>query len=217
MTQKMLEAIGAAWPLTERDAGEYARMDVAGMVFTARCFDARGLGNVSVMHGEMASVFQMDTVIVNPFERDMPLFSYDRIYAGGKDTLYLELYDTRLAHVPDTAALKALAAEYADLKDSSVASAWYDDILFKESVFKAAPAEQTPRMDTLAERYLRAYLALCAAAPACDPEQKRRAAAAYTEGLLEHGGASTDNFLKAKGKEFTQGLFRRVLFGTGEV
>lgn len=216
MTEKMLAAIHAAWPLTERDAGDYAAMNVTGVAFTVRCFTAAGLGNVSLMHGEIPGVMAMDTVVVNPFERDMPLFSYDRIYAGPKDTVFLELYDTRLAYVPDTGKLAEVIASFEDLATGSFASCWYDDILFKESVRKDATAEKTPRMDELTEAYLSEYLRLCALAPECDPALKRKAASAYTEGLLINGGTSTDNFLKNKGKTFTQGLFRGPLFGTGE-
>ena len=133
----------------------------------------------------------------------------------GMDTLFLEMYDTKLSYVPDTAPMANIIASYADLAESPVASCWYDDILYKESVKKVMPKEQTPRMDAFTEQYLGEYLRLCDEAPLCDETAKRAAASAYTEGLLNNGGASTDNFLKAKGKTFTQGLFREVLFGTG--
>ena len=43
---------------------------------------------------------------------------------------------------------------------------------------------------------------------------KTEKASAYVEGLLSHGGPSTDVFKKALGEEKTAELFRRVLFGT---
>ena len=215
MTEKMLDVIGSRYTLRERDAGEYARTTVNGMDVSVRCFEAEGLGNVSVMHGGIPDVMEMDTIVVNPFERDMPLFSYDRIFSGGRDTLFLELYDTKLEHTPDTAELAKLTGSYSDLTDVPAAPHWYDGILYPESVMKTGPQEASPRMDALTEGYLAEYLRLTAAAPACSREEKKKAASAYTEGLLKNGGASTDVFLKAKGKEFTQGLFRQALFGTG--
>lgn len=215
MTERILKTIGERYPLTERDAGEYAQMNVMGIAFTARCFTAKGLGNVSLMHGAVPGMMEMDTVVVNPFERDMALFSYDRIFVPNADTLFLEMYDTRISHSPDTSKLAQLIAGFGDLADSPIASAWYDDILFAESVKKTGTREQTARLDAFTQAYLAEYLDMCALAPACDAAQKRKAASAYTEGLLNNGGASTDNFLKAKGKPFTQGLFRNVLFGTG--
>ena len=215
MMDKLLAAVCAAWPLKERDAGEYARTTVNGMDVAVRCFDADGLGNVSVMHSELSGVMGMDTLVINPFRRDMPLFSYDRILAGGKDTLFLELYDTKLAYAPDASGLAALKAGCGDLPDVPTKPAWYDGILYPESILKAAPGELTPRLDLLTEGFLAEYLRMTKQAPACDPAEKKKAASAYTEGLLDNGGASTDVFLKAKGKAFTQGLFRTALFGTG--
>ncbi|MBQ7064074.1 MAG: hypothetical protein IJM90_04195 [Firmicutes bacterium] len=215
MTDKMLEAIGAVYPLKERSAGEYENFAVNMMPFTVRCYEAEGLGNVSVMCGGVPGVMKMDTLIVNPFDRDMPLFSYDRIYAGGMDTLFLEMYDTCLTHHPDTEHLGQVVAEYADLENSPIEPNWYDDILYKESVKKVMPDELTARMDQLTLDYLAEYLHMTTLAPACERTAKLRAASAYTEGLLEHGGPSTDVFMKAKGEEFTQGLFRDVLFSTG--
>ena len=36
MIEKMLEALGKVYPLTERDAGEYARQKISGMTFLIR-------------------------------------------------------------------------------------------------------------------------------------------------------------------------------------
>lgn len=215
MTEKMLAFINAAYPFTERDSGEYARTTVNGMAVTFRCFDAEGLGNVSVMHGQIPGAMGMETLVVNPFARDMPLFSYDRILAGGRDTLFLELYDTKVSCTPDAAGLAALKADCADLTDVPTKPNWYDAIHYPQSIVKTASQDLTPRLDTLTEDYLAEYLRMTALAPACDPAEKKKAASAYTEGLLNNGGASTDGFLKAKGMEFTRGLFREVLFGTG--
>ena len=215
MTEKLLAAIHAAYPLRERDAGEYAQTVVNGMTVTVRCFDAEGLGNVSLMHGGVPGIMEMDTVVVNPFVRDMPLFSYDRILAGGKDSCFLELYDTKLSYTPDASSLAKLKADCADLPDLPIPPRWYDAILYPQSVMKAGSAEMTPRLDALTEEWLAEYLRLCALAPVCDLAEKKKAASAYTEGLLDNGGASTDVFLQARGKEFTQGLFRTALFGTG--
>ena len=62
--------------------------------------------------------------------------------------------------------------------------------------------------------YLNIYLQILKAAPACDPAIKKKASEVYSEGLLENGGLSTDQFVKAKGRAFTEELFRRYLFGT---
>ena len=216
MTQEILSHLASAYPLSEEDAGEFAKLRVNGMELAVRVFRAEGLGHVSLMSGGVPGVFSTDTLIVNPFERDAALLSYDRIQAADNDTAILELYDTRLERKNDALPLRAVAESYADLPDIPAASAWYDDIRYDVSLQKRADAVQTPRVDSLVRDYLAAYLAVCAAAPACVRAEKMRAAAKYTEGLLTHGGPATDPFIRSAGRDFTCRFYRRCLFGTEE-
>jgi hypothetical protein len=62
--------------------------------------------------------------------------------------------------------------------------------------------------------YLVAFLDAAKTAPACDAQPKRVKASVYVEGLLTHGGPSTDVFKKGIGEEKTAELFRKILFGT---
>ena len=217
MTDKMLEAIGKAFPLTPKEEGGHLTCKVKGMKFDIRSYEAKGLGCVSVMKGTaMLGLMKMDTVVINPFERDMALFSYDRIYAMGNDTVFLEMYDTRLdrTETPDAAAKAAEA--YADIPEQPVAPNWYDDIKLPGSLKKMGKKDITPRFDQLTAEYLDAYLKLCQEANECDRDEKMKAAQVYTEGLLNNGGPSTNQFMNAKGREFTEKLFRETLFGTGD-
>lgn len=45
-------------------------------------------------------------------------------------------------------------------------------------------------------------------------DKKREKTEYYANGLLERGGPSTDVFKKSLGKEKTEELFKKVLFGT---
>lgn len=216
MTDRMLETIGKAFPLTPRKDAGHVTCKASGMKFVIRSFEAKGLGCVSVMKGSaMLGLMKMDTVIINPFERDMALFSYDRIYAMGNDTVFLEMYDTRIdrSKTPDAAAKVAKA--YADIPEQPVAPNWYDDIKLPGCLKKKGKKDITPRFDKLTAQYLDAYLTLCKEAEECDTDEKMKAAQVYTEGLLSNGGPSTDQFIRAKGREFTEKLFRETLFGTG--
>lgn len=70
-----------------------------------------------------------------------------------------------------------------------------------------------PRSASAAILHLHAYLA-SQAAPVTDAAAKREKTSHYVEGLLTHGGPSTDVFKKTLGEEKTARLFRDVLFGT---
>ncbi len=216
MTDRMLEVIGKAFPLTPKKDGGCVVCKVKGMKFTIHSFEAQGLGCVSVMKGiAMLGLMKMDTVIINPFERDMALFSYDRIYAMGNDTVFLEMYDTRIDRAETPDAVTKVAEAYADIPEQPVEPNWYDDIKLPGCIKKKGKKDITPRFDKLTAEYLDAYLTLCKKAGKCDRNEKMKAAQVYTEGLLSNGGPSTNQFIDAKGRAFTEKLFRETLFGTG--
>ena len=82
MTNTLLEKIAEKYPLTELPVGDMATLKVKGMQFCIRAFRAEGLGHVSVMQAKgFFGLMKMDTLIVNPFQVDLPLYSYDRIFA----------------------------------------------------------------------------------------------------------------------------------------
>ena len=95
MITKLLNIIESKYPLKKLDAGEFSSLKANGMKFCISAYYAEGLGHVSVMTAKgFFGLMKMDTLIINPKEADLPLYSYDRIYAMGNDTLIVELYDT---------------------------------------------------------------------------------------------------------------------------
>ena len=214
MIDKMLAAIDAAFPLRSLDAGDYTKMKVSGMTFRVRAFRAEGLGSVSAMTASgFFGLMKMDTLIITPTDVDMPLYSYDRVYAMGNDTLIFELYDTLLG-AADLSALENAKAEAGHLPDHDLGQHWYDDIKLPVSLSKKGKKLHTAAFDVAAMNYTRAYLEVAKTAPGCAAEPKREKASVYVEGLLTHGGPSTDVFKKGIGDEKTAKLFRKVLFAT---
>jgi hypothetical protein len=214
MIRKMLRTVTARYHLNGITAGEFSKMKVSGMNFEIWAFHAEGLGHVSAMTATgFFGLMKMDTLIINPTERDLPLFSYDRVHALGNDTLIYELYDTLLEKA-DLAGLEAVKARYADLPDHDLGQHWYDGIKLAVSLSKKGKKAHSAAFDSCAMDCLEAYLDSAENAPWCDPAGKKAKAAVYVEGLLEHGGPSTDVFKKGLGPEKTALLFRHILFGT---
>lgn len=214
MTEKLLAAIAKAYPLTEVDAGDFSRLKANGMTFSVRAFRAEGLGWVSVMTAAgFFGLMKMDTLIVNPTAIDMPLLSYDRVHAMGNDTLIYELYDTMVSPVPLAATAQA-KEDGSALPDHDLGCHWYDSIKLSVSLSKKGKKQYTVPFDVLTANYMNAFLSDCATAPRCDADAKREKGSVYVEGLLAHGGPSTDVFKKAMGEEKTARLFRYILFGT---
>ena len=214
MTEKILEMIAKRYPLQDKDAGEFASMKVNGMHFSVRAYRARGLGHVSVMRAKgFFGLMKMDTLIIVPTRLDMPLLSYDRVNAMGNDTLIFEIYDTFLETQSLSNTGKA-KQEHAHLPEHDLGQHWYDSIKLPQSLSKKGKKAQSVPFDGLVKKYVKAYLQDAAGAPECDRAQKRKKAGVYVEGLLEHGGPSTDVFKKGLGEEKTALLFRKVLFNT---
>lgn len=214
MTQRMLDVIDNHFSLTELSCAGYEKMRLKGMTFRIRKFEAEGLGSVSVMVASgFFGLMKMDTLIITPTRKDMPLFSYDRVRAMGNDTLIFELYDTLLGKT-DLAQLEQVKKDAAYLPDHDLGSHWYDNIKLPISLAKKGKKEQTPGFNATTMHYLAKYLATAQTAATCEPEPKREKASIYVEGLLKNGGPSTDIFKKGIGEEKTAELFRKVLFAT---
>lgn len=213
MTETLLNILRERYALAKLDTGDMATLKANGMTFTVDAYHAEGLGHVSVMRAKgFFGLMKMDTLIINPTAVDLPLYSYDRIYAMGNDTLIVELYDTLLGKC-GLDGLNEVKAAYADLPERDPGEHWYDSLKLDVSLSKKGKKQQQMRFDELAVAHFRAYLS-APSQTAVSAEEKRRKAAVYVEGLLQNGGPSTDVFKKSLGEETTAKLFREILFGT---
>lgn len=212
MTDKILNVIQEKYALTELPVGDMATLKANGMTFDIKAYKAKGLGHVSVMRAKgFFGLMKMDTLIINPTEVDLPLYSYDRIFAMGNDTLIVELYDTLVGSYAEEP-LKAVKSEYTDLAERDPGEHWYDDIKLGSSISKKGKKAQNGRFDELALKHFEAYISGDVAV-VCDAAVKQEKASYYVNGLLEKGGPSTDVFKKALGEETTARLFKSILFG----
>lgn len=213
MTERLLDILRAKYELKEIPTDDMGTLKANGMTFAIEAYRAEGLGHVSVMRAKgFFGLMKMDTLIVNPYDIDLPLYSYDRIYAMGNDTLIVELYDTLVGPYSD-AQLQAVKSEYADLQERDPGEHWYDNIKLASSISKKGKKNQQARFDELALKHFELYLS-DAGRPVSDLSAKQEKASYYVNGLLEKGGPSTDVFKKALGEEQTAKLFGDILFGT---
>ncbi len=212
MTNKLLEVLKSKFELCPIDAGEMKKLKANGMSFDIEAYSAKGLGHISVMRAKgFFGLMKMDTLIINPTEIDLPLYSYDRIFAMGNDTLIVELYDTLICeYSPDE--MEQVKSQYSDLAERDPGEHWYDDIKLAASISKKGKKSESDHFDELTLKHFEAYLA--STDKKADVMTKQEKASYYVEGLLKNGGPSTDVFKKALGEEKTQKLFRKVLFGT---
>ena len=213
MVEKILKKIGEQYPLTEYAENDFRTFKANGMTFTTHAYHAKGFGHVSVMHANgFFGLMKMDTLIVSPEDKDLPLFSYDRIYAMGNDTLFLELYDTTLAG-GQYEKLDGVNEQYASLPERIVKEGgphWYDSIRLAQTKSKKGKKKDTPAFDEYTLAYVDAYLNT--EASLCDGKAKSAKNMEYANGLLNNGGPATDVLKKSMGAEKTTALFKQVLF-----
>ena len=208
----ILDKLKTHFTMKEIPVEGFHKLKIKGMTFTIRQYEAAGLGHVSRMDAAgFFGLMKMETLIINPKWKDVPLLSYDRVNAMGKDTLIIELFDT-LTGPCFLRPLDEVKARYASLPDHDLGAHWYDPIKLEQSVSKKGKKAQSASFDALADEYFDAYIACAGQAASCAPQEKAQKSGAYVEGLLLHGGPSTDIFKKGLGEEKTADLFRKVLF-----
>ena len=212
--KELLEKINEAYPLEEIPAKEYEHFKVGMMNMTAKGYEAKGLGHVSVMEGKMPlGIMTMTSFVVNPFDIDMPLLSVDMIKAMGNISIYLEQFDTLLNDKRKEDVFLNILKEYEDLQEGGKKANWYDDILYGCSTIKKGKKKDERRILELRDAYFDAYLDQCKDTHECDRIEKKKKADEYSNGLINNGGPSTDVFLKNFGKERTEEFFHKVMFG----
>ncbi len=217
MTNKILTLLKRNHALVIKSVGEFETFKAKGMTFKCRAYEVCGLGHVSVMQAKgFFGLMKMDTLIIAPEDKDLPLLSYDRIYAMGNDTLIIELYDTMGEKKVDLSSIVAVKEKYAHLPERFAEGEepkhWYDDIRLSETTSKKGKKADTERFDAYTLDYIRAYLNL--EADICGREEKIARTEIYASGLISQGGPATDVFKKEFGEEKTGNIIRKVLFGT---
>ena len=213
MLKELLSTINKRYPLASVDSSEFDGLKVSHMKFRIKSYEARGLGAISVMAAVgFFGLMRMETLIVLPRELDLPLLSYDRIHAFGKETIILDLYDTFI-NPCDLTALDRIKEEYRSFTPYEKEKGWYDAINLPQTTALKGKKKDAPQFDELCRGFFDAYLEI-PADPVTDIETKKKKTAAYREGLLKNGGTSTNIFVKELGREKTEKLYEEILFRT---
>ena len=216
MTDKLLGVLKEKYTLTKLDAGEFASLKASGMKFSVEAYRAEGLGHVSVMRAKgFFGLMKMDTLMIVPTDIDLPLYSYDRIYAMGNDTLIIELYDTMGEKKANISSINGVKSRFAHLPERFAKGEepkhWYDSIRLPETTSKKGK-KCSAGFDAYTLTYISEYL--CLEANACDRAEKIARTDVYANGLVSQGGPATDVFKQEFGEEKTSSIIRGVLFGT---
>lgn len=215
-----VDLISQYYTLTPIDAGEYSQLNILGMMlFDIEQYEVEGYGNLSIMKTDGAN--QMSTIVLTPYDKELPLISTDYMYNGEARISYIEFYG--LCSDPDSADyqkvisnLSGLTDKYSGLMSVAPTPAWYDDIrtmgLFKMTNYSADAVTGEMLSDSF-----RITLESSLTLPQLNDEQKAAkldATQQYCNNLVDMGGVSTDMFKMGLGVEKTKDFFNKVFFGT---
>ncbi len=216
----VLEELNKNYTVTQISPGKYEEMKIYGiMKFKVEQYDIEELGNLSVMRVNMG-VMQMATIVITPKDKNMPLLSADYMYILSNRKSYLEFYD--VVKEKDELYLQLLAKisdvidDYGHLEDFEASEAWYEHLLSVDA-YKAGKPENDVDVEQMLRESVRVYLEHAKQLPVLSDEEraeKKSITLAYTDGLIEKGGISTDVFKKELGPEETKNFFDQVFFGT---
>ena len=188
------------------------------MKFHTDQYKIEGLGNLSVMRANMGFM-QMLSFMITPYEKNVPLCTLDFMYIFGNRKSYIEFYD--LVGSTETDEYKIVLSQLgglkelcADVEELPVSENWYDDLL---SVVLHKQLKDDTRNIELFGTALGMYLNasdLLSESSGTDKAAQYTNTKAYSDGLIEKGGVSTDVFKKALGEDKTREFFDKVFFGS---
>ena len=178
--------------LNIKDKNKYK---VGPMKFYLQQFSIEGVGNLAIMEGTaMFGLMKMDTMILTPTKKDAPLYSYDRIYALGNDTLIVEVYDTLVENSNETyqknhQKMIDVKTMYGNDFNHDLGEHWYDSIKLPSSFSKKGKVKRQGQwFDCMFEESLKAYIQLLKEAKECNEVEKKEMNLQYVDGLFNNGG-----------------------------
>jgi len=214
MQEVIISGMQSLYGLEPVIGNKYAKIDKSGMHFKITTYEVKGFGYLSVIDMKaFLGLMKMESVVLNATHRDLPLYSGDLILAAGKCTLLQEFYNTMIDPMSEDAKApyRRVKAKYRDLPPYETGPHWYDDIRY-DFTFGASGKGVKEKERQITKDYFDAYLENVAAAPACDPAEKKAKTAAYVDGLFKNGGPAVDQFKKMIGDESAREVFEKYVF-----
>ena len=200
------------------DANEFSNIHIQSMDYIISQYEVKGVGNLLIMTCPISETLQMDSFVITPYYKNLPLFSTDYMYMKERRAILNEFYD--LSQKEDTLfqsyidKFAAIRDKYAGLPDMPMKTCWYDD-LRPVCTAKTVTPENDEDILELFRQNLKTYVEMEKALPLLTEEEYREKwmkTKDYTDGLVDRGGVSTDVFKQTMGEDKTKEFFNEVFF-----
>ena len=196
------------------DVGDFKEVKIEGSKITIEAFDIDGVGRVSTVEViGFLKLWKMQSVIINPLEKDAPIYYYHRHNRKGRDICKIEVLDM-LLEVKEYPEFDAVLEKYADIRDLEDKPNWYDEIKMPSCILKTVKKEEAAKLDEVTKDHFSVYLQILDASPTCGKSRKKECVKEFTDGLVDESGlAVLQLFRSYYKKHIAKYLCENILFG----
>ena len=213
-----LNLIRENYEVNELDTKDFKNVTVQNMNYLVKQYEVKGLGNLLIMVCKESDMLQMDSFVITPYYKNLPLFSTDYIYMKEKRTFLNEIYnlgakedDLYNKYIEKFSKIKD---KYKDLIDMPQKKAWYDEIR-PVCIAKNTESDKDDEIIEIFIENLKIYIDMDKETLLLSEEEYKKKwikTEEYVNGLIDIGGVSTDVFKTTLGADKTREFFHRVFF-----
>ena len=136
MIQKMMEEIQGKYNCKSVNAGVFGKVMIEGAKFKISAFDVKEVGRVATVEMKrLIGLWEMQSLIITPNEKDIPIYYYNRHREKGNYVCRVEMFDTQLNEIVVSDFIE-LEKKYDILQDLEQSERWYDDMKLYGAVKK---------------------------------------------------------------------------------
>ena len=218
MRTHVFQTLGKTFQIKKLDLRDNAKTKGNKVNFELERYKALGLGNIAYVRATgFFGLFRMETIVITPFERDVPMLIVDKAMIMGIDELVIELYDTvldkRLLESEYIKKMDSHRSAASNLKDNQLAEKDYDVMKLSPSLSKIGIMKKAA-LDSLLRLYMNEYAQMASEAPEVEHiEEKAALQEAMMERFIEKGNPFVDVFKKTLDEDKVRLLFSRFIFG----
>lgn len=214
MVKTIIDEIKSKYNCKSVDADIFAKVVIDGANFNINAYDVEGVGRVATVEMKrLIGLWNMQSVIITPFEVDMPIFYCNKHREKGKYIYRMEMFDTQMNPI-EMDEIAAINEKYASLPDDPQNERWYDAVKLSNSVVKKVEKKNKEELTKLALEHFRAYFEKLQTAPECKSTEKKKKATVFVNDLCKQSGiAVVEIFIANYGEKVAAKLCNEVLFG----
>ena len=213
MIQKMMEEIQSKYNCKAVNAEVFEKVVIEGAKFKISAFDVKEVGRVATVEMKrLIGLWEMQSLIITPHEKDMPIYYYNRHREKGNYVCRVEMFDTQLNEIVVSDFIE-LEKKYDILQDLEQSERWYDDMKLYGAVKKVEKSKKEELTPYIFEHF-QTYMNMLENVQSCKIMQKKKRITTFVDMLCEKSGiAIIEIFLANYGPKVTEKLAKEVLFG----